>query len=396
MPTTSSTVEFISLTTAVNGVVTEAGKREDTASTSTAVECKTFEESEVIKSSTSNESLQVLAGCVPIDIIAQRESSRFNFFYKDSGILIENREYTVREFDIINPYAFPPWDVTSFSWKISKLSCEKCKTIYTDGSGLGGNIGSGLICFDEEENILWQEEVRLNDEASVFLAEAFAIKSALLRVQDNERLKIFTDSQSVLQSLESSQIHASVILDIKNILKNKKCIEFYWVKAHIGIRGNEMADVLAKNATRRENIDHIVKIPKSWVNNQFKLLALNKWQQRWEGSQNSRFLFGMMPNINTKRCYGDFFINQILTTHGCFPQQQHRLFGKSPDCFCGRDFGTITHYVYGCSKYNNIREKFFPRNFPSLGILELVTHFSAKKGLRLIVQDLFELSVSTL
>ncbi|GBN17961.1 Putative protein in type-1 retrotransposable element R1DM [Araneus ventricosus] len=347
-------------------------------------------------STASNESLQVLAGCVPIDIIAQRESSRFNFFYKDSGISIENREYTVREFDIINPYAFPPWDVTPFSWKISKLSCEKCKTIYTDGSGLGGNIGSGLICFDEEENILWQEEVRLNDEASVFLAEAFAIKLALLRVQDNERLKIFTDSKSVLQSLESSQIHASVILDIKNILKNKKCIEFYWVKAHIGIRGNEMADVLAKNATRRENIDHIVKIPKSWVNHQFKLLALKKWQQRWEGSQNSRFLFGMMPNINTKRCYGDFFINQILTTHGCFPQHQHRLFGKSPDCFCGRDFGTITHYVYGCSKYNNIREKFFPRNFPSLGILELVTHFSAKKGLRLIVQDLFELSVSTL
>ncbi|GBM56911.1 hypothetical protein AVEN_200323-1 [Araneus ventricosus] len=227
---------------------------------------------------------------------------------------------------------------------------------------------------------LFKEEVRLNDEASVFLAEAFAIKLALLRVQDTERVKIFTDSQSVLQSLESSQIHVSVILDIKNILKNKKCIKFYWVKAHIGIRGNKMADVLAKNATRRENIDNIVKIPKSWVNHQFKLLALNKWQQRWEGSQNSRFLFGMMPNINRKRCYGDFFINQILTTHGCFPQHQHRLFGKSPDCFCGRDFGTITHYVYGCSKYNNICEKFFPRNFPSLGILELVTHFSAKKG----------------
>ncbi|GBM21037.1 hypothetical protein AVEN_5754-1 [Araneus ventricosus] len=161
-------------------------------------------------------------------------------------------------------------------------------------------MGSGLIRLDEEENILWQEEVRLNDEASVFLAEAFAIKLAFLRVQDTERIKIFTDSQSVLQSLESSQIHASVILDIKNILKNKKFIEFYWVKAHIGIRGIEMTDVLAKNATRKENIDHIVKIPKSWVNHQLKLIALTKWQQRWEGSQNSRFLFGMMPNINTE------------------------------------------------------------------------------------------------
>ncbi|GBM41981.1 hypothetical protein AVEN_3604-1 [Araneus ventricosus] len=212
------------------------------------------------------------------------------------------------------------------------------------------------------------------------------------QVQESARPQKMPTQRRTFKEIPLLQLH----ILFKNILKNKKCIEFYWVKAHIGIRGNEMADVLAKNATRRENIDHIVKIPKSWVNHQFNLLALNKWQQRWEGSQNSRFLFGMMPNINTKRCYGDFFINQILTTHGCFPQHQHRLFGKSPDCFCGRDFGTITHYVYGCSKYNNIRQKFFPRNFPSLGILELVTHFSAKKGLRLIVQDLFELSVSTL
>ncbi|GBM33630.1 hypothetical protein AVEN_203675-1 [Araneus ventricosus] len=53
MPTTSSTVEFISLTTNVNGVVTEADKREDTTTTSTAVGYTTFEEYEVIKSSSN-------------------------------------------------------------------------------------------------------------------------------------------------------------------------------------------------------------------------------------------------------------------------------------------------------------------------------------------------------
>ncbi|GBM54281.1 hypothetical protein AVEN_234106-1 [Araneus ventricosus] len=53
MATTSTTVEFISLTTTVNGVVTEADKREDTTTTSTAVECTSFEESEVIKLSSN-------------------------------------------------------------------------------------------------------------------------------------------------------------------------------------------------------------------------------------------------------------------------------------------------------------------------------------------------------
>ncbi|GBL89089.1 hypothetical protein AVEN_255226-1 [Araneus ventricosus] len=46
---TSSTVEFIFPTTTVNSVITDADKREDTATTSTAVECTTLEESEVIK-----------------------------------------------------------------------------------------------------------------------------------------------------------------------------------------------------------------------------------------------------------------------------------------------------------------------------------------------------------
>ncbi|GBN85174.1 hypothetical protein AVEN_232545-1 [Araneus ventricosus] len=53
MATTSSTVEFFSLTTTVSGVVTEADKREDTAATSIAVECTTLEESEVINSSSN-------------------------------------------------------------------------------------------------------------------------------------------------------------------------------------------------------------------------------------------------------------------------------------------------------------------------------------------------------
>ncbi|GBM44190.1 hypothetical protein AVEN_257129-1 [Araneus ventricosus] len=53
MAMTSSTVEFISLTTTVNGVVTEADIREDATTISTAVECTTFKESEVIKSSSN-------------------------------------------------------------------------------------------------------------------------------------------------------------------------------------------------------------------------------------------------------------------------------------------------------------------------------------------------------
>ncbi|GBM25175.1 hypothetical protein AVEN_96725-1 [Araneus ventricosus] len=87
----------------------------------------------------------------------------------------------------------------------------------------------------------------------------------------------------------------------------------------------------------------------------------------------------------TKRCHGDFLINQILTTHGCFPVHQHRIFGKSPDSECGRDQGTVSHYVYGCQIYREVRQNYFPKNFFQLGILELILNTRAKIGLKIIL-----------
>ncbi|GBN59140.1 hypothetical protein AVEN_19944-1 [Araneus ventricosus] len=161
------------------------------------------------------------------------------------------------------------------------------------------------------------------------------------------------------------------------MLRHKKHVEFSWVKAHIGIYGNELADVAAEYATRREAVDQVLGIPKSWLQYILKQDTLLKWQKRWESSPKSRFLYGLMSTVSTKRCYGDFFLNQILTTHGCFPQHQHKFFGKSPSCICGTDFGTVSHYIFGCSRYHFIRSRFFPLSFSSMSILELVNHHSA-------------------
>ncbi|GBL74202.1 hypothetical protein AVEN_231077-1 [Araneus ventricosus] len=121
---------------------------------------------------------------------------------------------------------------------------------------------------------------------------------------------------------------------------------------------------------------------------------LQEWQARWMTSPNSRFLYGIFPEVNTKRCHGDLLINQILTTHGCFPVHQHRIFGKSPDCECGRDQGTVSHYVYGCQIYREVRQKYFPKNFFQLGILELILNTCAKIGLKIIIQDILTRSLA--
>ncbi|GBL87049.1 hypothetical protein AVEN_218749-1 [Araneus ventricosus] len=167
------------------------------------------------------------------------------------------------------------------------------------------------------------------------MAEAYAIKCALMeaqRLNDSTLLiHIFTYSMSVLKSLEAVNDRFQLIRDIKTILQNLNC-SFHWVKAHVGTYGNERADFLAKEATFKEDVDVSLGIPKSLINLKIRNQILKLWQLRWEKSQQSRFTLGLFPTTDLRRCFGDFFINQILTGHVCFPAHQGRFSGKATVC----------------------------------------------------------------
>ncbi|GBN76678.1 hypothetical protein AVEN_8963-1 [Araneus ventricosus] len=76
------------------------------------------------------------------------------------------------------------------------------KKIFTDGSKLNGRVGSGIVCLSEDRDIIWKLEIRLNNEASVFIAEAVAIQMAVEKVgPTKEKIVIFSDSKSVLMAL---------------------------------------------------------------------------------------------------------------------------------------------------------------------------------------------------
>ncbi|GBM38411.1 hypothetical protein AVEN_260801-1 [Araneus ventricosus] len=157
----------------------------------------------------------------------------------------------------------------------------------------------------------------------------YTIKCALMEAQRLNNLTlpihIFTDSMSVLKSLEAVNDRFQLIRDIKTILQNLH-FSFHWVRAHVGTYGNGRADFLAKEATRKEDVDVSLGTPKSLINLKIRNQISKLWQLRWEHSQETRFTFGLFPTTDSRRCFGDFFINQILTGHGYFPAHQNRFF----------------------------------------------------------------------
>lgn len=98
-----------------------------------------------------------------------------------------------------------------------------------------------------------------------FIAEAFIIKTTLqlIEIQAIRRERdiiILTDSKSSLEAIYNNHISVyknRYITEIRKrhfnlIDRRNRRIIYIWIPAHVGIRGNEMANQLAKEATEEE------------------------------------------------------------------------------------------------------------------------------------------------
>ena len=104
-----------------------------------------------------------------------------------------------------------------------------------------------------------QRTARLPNCASIFSAEIHAILLALRLIANSKNTKfmIFSDSLSSLQAVSGNQGRIKPdVLDVSEKLHrlslSGKSVELCWIPSHVGIRGNETVDMLAKRAINHE------------------------------------------------------------------------------------------------------------------------------------------------
>ncbi|CAJ1053397.1 uncharacterized protein LOC119229131 [Xyrichtys novacula] len=153
--------------------------------------------------------------------------------------------------------------------------------VYTDGAKQPetGVTGLGVV--------VPSRGIEINRRTSYGLAvntvEMLGVLIALKWVEKVKRVVICTDSASVLASIRS--FHSSsrqgllceILQSVTRIVQQGGQISFLWVPAHIGVEGNEKADVMAKEALGKESVELNVRLSKAEV----KSMIWEKLIQMW-------------------------------------------------------------------------------------------------------------------
>ncbi|GBM90763.1 hypothetical protein AVEN_188985-1 [Araneus ventricosus] len=127
--------------------------------------------------------------------------------------------------------------------------------LYIDGNKSdSGRTGSGVYA-KAEDGLVFRCRFRNPDNCSVFRSELLAIREALNFVLhfENSDIYILTDSKSSIQYLKNwpeirEKTGQEVISKIAT-LSQKSRVCFQWIPSHVGVFGNEEADVLAKEGS---------------------------------------------------------------------------------------------------------------------------------------------------
>jgi ribonuclease HI len=139
---------------------------------------------------------------------------------------------------------------------LKQLASETLNTKYPseeDGSLIDAGEGVRAGVYSE----LFSHYLAVGKNKTVFEGECqanlYALTQLLYQQNAFEKVVILVDSKSVIQAISSKKTPKTLtVLEVNKALRQLTALKYVmlqWVPSHVGIHGNEIADLLAKKGT---------------------------------------------------------------------------------------------------------------------------------------------------
>ena len=248
---------------------------------------------------------------------------------------------------------------------------------YTDGSVMKAKTGCGIHTI-KGKRVIYNGNFYLGDNINIYQAEITALKKSaehLIRGGwENQQITFYSDSQASLAALAKLTITSESTKrchQVLNELGRKNKVSLKWVKAHIGIHGNEVADTLAKKGTLLgEGPATELLTPKALQKKEIRLYYTQKWRQEWKSYAAARQtkIWFTKPDLRksqkllTRNRNTLGILVQFLTGHNKL-QRHKNLQEKISDPFscrlCGSAEETSFHVIAECPVLQRERMEIF-------------------------------------
>ena len=282
------------------------------------------------------------------------------------------------------------------------------RMVYTDGSKEVDRGVTGAAVVVVEEGVVISR--RLSDNLSIYGVELVGVLLAMRWVEQSrvKEVLICSDSVGVLVSIRNGggRYHHEELREILEINdrvgRAGTVVRFMWVPAHVGIVGNERADRAAKEATRKGQVEHRVRLSKGEGKSLVWKEVMRKWQDEWSRERRGRHLFRVQEVVGGVRRWGGGRREQVVVArvrigHSCL-NEGLRLMGKHDSglCECGRS-ETVEHVLCECVRYGNERRRMFEKlrriGVRVNGFKAVVESLGIKEGRKVVLGFMREVGV---
>jgi ribonuclease HI/exonuclease III len=338
----------------------------------------------------------------PVPVVAKRNRRpRKSPWWKINEELRSKQVRDLEKQEPIPPFITPPWRrgprtyIDDNAEKARDRHDKECATdkslsIYTDGSGIEGEIGSAAVCPLTKQT----RSVHMGSDtlSTVYAAELQGISLALHIAKeyadgDGERkdIAVYTDNQAAIWSIAKAEgrsgayILADIAQQVQELQNKGLSVTVRWIPAHVGIEGNEAADQAAKEATgwREDGRSQQPAEPppqlyplRTTLRRWCKTQAERQWISAWREDKKGRTTYRHTPTPTKK----------VLQLHERLSKRESALLVQlrtekiglndflfkrhvpdipSPGCDCGERRQTVAHVLLRCSKYKDLRNRIF-------------------------------------